>query len=143
MKIDPKNGIADLIFGMKMTHVEHLLGEPDRQFHDEDDNMIYLYNKQKLRLTFYADEDLRFGYAITSHPNATLLGQAIIGKPIGEVIESLPFNAWETEDFDSVTNHFNESNWLTLQSEFGAIIRVEIGALIDEVTDSFIWRFKG
>jgi len=96
-----------------------------------------------LRLTFYADEDLRFGYAISSHPNATLLGQAIIGKPIGEVIESLPFTTWETEDFDSVTNHFNESNWLTIQSEFGAIIRVEIGALIDDATDSFIWRFKG
>ncbi|MEN9335644.1 MAG: hypothetical protein RLZZ500_631 [Bacteroidota bacterium] len=142
MKIDPKNGIAELLFGMKTNDVERILGVPDRQFHDEDTNVIYLYHNQKLRLTFYADEDFRFGYAITSHPQASLLGHLIIGKPVGEIIETLPFKIWETEDYDSVTNHFNESNWLTLQSEFGEIIRVELGAIIDDVSDSFVWRFK-
>jgi hypothetical protein len=58
------------------------------------------------------------------------------------MLEALPFKSWEKEDFDSVTNHFNESNWLTLQSEYGEVIRVEIGAMIDEVTDAFLWRFK-
>jgi hypothetical protein len=83
------------------------------------------------------------GYAITSSPDALLLGHTIVGAAITELLEVLPFSSWETEDFDSVTNYFNESNWLTLQVEYGQVIRVEIGALIDEVSDVFLWRFKG
>lgn len=143
MKIDPKNGLAQLLFGMKTNDVVAQLGLPNRQFQDEDGNTIYLYDSHKLRLTFYADEDFRLGYAITSHADATLLGHAIIGEPITKIFEALPFSSWETEEFDSVTNYFNESNWLTLQVEYGQVIRVEIGALIDEVSDVFIWRFKG
>ena len=48
----------------------------------------------------------------------------------------------EVERFDATENHFNESNWLILQSEFGTVIRVEIGALIDDVKDEFQWKFK-
>ncbi|WP_297518489.1 hypothetical protein [Flavobacterium sp.] len=143
MKIDPKNGLAHLLFGMKTNDVVAQLGLPNRQFQDEDGNSIYLYDSHKLRLTFYADEDFRLGYAITSSPDALLLGHTIIGASITELLEVLPFSSWETEDFDSVTNYFNESNWLTLQVEYGQVIRVEIGALIDEVSDVFLWRFKG
>ena len=142
MIIDPKNGIAGLLFGMKTQQVESILGAPDRQYRDEDENIIYLYSTHKLRLTFYADEAFRLGYAITSNKQATLLGYTVIGKPLDEMLEALPFKSWEREDFDSVTNHFNESNWLTLQSEYGEVIRIEIGAMIDEVTDAFLWRFK-
>ncbi|MCZ8143746.1 hypothetical protein [Flavobacterium sp.] len=143
MKIDPKNGLANLLFGMKTTDVVAQLGTPNRHFQDEDGNTIYLYDSHKLRLTFYADEDFRLGYAITSSPDALLLGHTIVGAAITELLEVLPFSSWETEDFDSVTNYFNESNWLTLQVEYGQVIRVEIGALIDEVSDVFLWRFKG
>lgn len=143
MKIDLKNGLANLLFGMKTNDVIAQLGLPNRQFQDEDGNTIYLYDSHKLRLTFYADEDFRLGYAITSYTDATLLGHAIIGEPITKILDDLPFSSWETEEFDSVTNYFNESNWLTLQVEYGQVIRVEIGALIDEVSDVFIWRFKG
>jgi hypothetical protein len=142
MIIDPKNGIAGLLFGMQTQQVESILGAPDRQYRDEDENIIYLYSTHKLRLTFYADEAFRLGYAITSNKQATLLGYTIIGNPLDEMLEALPFKSWEREDFDSVTNHFNESNWLTLQSEYGEVIRIEIGAMIDEVTDAFLWRFK-
>lgn len=142
MIIDPKNGIAGLLFGMQTQQVESILGAPDRQYRDEDENIIYLYSAHKLRLTFYADEAFRLGYAITSNKQATLLGYTVIGKPLDEMLEALPFKSWEREDFDSVTNHFNESNWLTLQSEYGEVIRIEIGAIIDEVTDAFLWRFK-
>lgn len=142
MIIDPKNGIAGLLFGMQTQQVESILGAPDRQYRDEDENIIYLYSTHKLRLTFYADEAFRLGYAITSNKQATLLGYTVIGNPLDEMLEALPFKSWEREDFDSVTNHFNESNWLTLQSEYGEVIRIEIGAMIDEVTDAFLWRFK-
>lgn len=142
MKIHLKQGIDTLLFGMKQKDVEALYGSPDKQFKDEENNIIYLYYASKLRLTFYDDENLRLGYIITSNLSSTILDKKVIGKNIEEVKNKLSFKSWETEDFDSTENHFNESNWLTLQSEYGEIIRVEIGAIIKD-NDEFDWKFKG
>ena len=141
MKLNPKNGIDQLLFGMKQKDVIDLYGTPNKKFEDDDSNMIFLYNDAKLRLTFYQDEDFRLGYIISSNPEITLLDKKVIGKNVEEVKNELPFKTWEQEDFDSTENHFNESNWLILQSEFGKIIRVEIGAIIND-NDEFDWKFK-
>lgn len=141
MKVNLKNGIGDLLFGMKQKDVEAILGKPNKQFLDEDKNVIYLYNNQKLRLTFYEDENFRLGYIITSNPEATVLDKKVIGKNIDDVKNSLPIKDWDTEDFDSTTNHFNESNWLIFQTEFGQVIRIELGAIIND-NDEIEWKFK-
>lgn len=142
MKLNPKNGIDKLLFGMKQKDVEALYGKPSKQFKDEDQNIIYLYNNEKLRLTFYDDENLRLGYIISSNAELLLLENKIIGKNVEEIKNILPFKTWEKEDFDSTENHFNESNWLILQSEFDIIVRVEIGAIINDKDDEFEWKFK-
>ena len=142
MKINLKNGVDKLLFGMKQKDVETIYGKPDKQFTDEDKNIIYLYNEPKIRLTFYADEDLRLGYIITSNPDAEILGKKIIGGKVENVKNELSFKEWEQENFDSTINHFNESNWLIFQSEYEEIIRVEIGAIIKD-DDEFDWKFKG
>jgi hypothetical protein len=141
MIINPKNGVDQLLFGMKQNHVEAIYGQPSKQFKDDDGNVIYLYNNQKLRLTFYEDEAFRLGYIITSNEEATLLGITVMGKNVTQIKSELPFKTWEEEDFDSSENHFNESNWLILQAEFDTIIRVEIGAIIKD-NDEFDWKFK-
>ena len=141
MKINPKNGVDKLLFGMKQTHVEAIYGKPTKQFLDDDGNSIYLYFNEKLRLTFYEDEAFRLGYIITSNTEATLLDKKVIGKNVADLKSELPFISWEQENFDSTENHFNESNWLILQSQFGIIIRVEIGAIIKD-NDEFDWKFK-
>ena len=140
MKINPKNGVDQLLFGMKQNHVEAIYGKPTKQFVDDDGNSIYLYYNEKLRLTFYEDEAFRLGYIITSNTDATLLEKKVIGRNVTDLKSELPFTSWEQEDFDSTENHFNESNWLILQSEFGIIIRVEIGAIIKD-NDEFDWKF--
>ncbi len=140
MKLNPKNGIDKLLFGMKQKDVESLYGKPSKQFNDDDANIIYVYNTEKMRLTFYEDEAFRLGYIISSNPELTLLDKKVIGKNIETVKSELPFKTWEQEDFDSTENHFNESNWLTLQSEYRIIIRVEIGANIND-KDEFDWKF--
>jgi hypothetical protein len=56
-------------------------------------------------------------------------------QPVAEIVTP------EKEDFDSTENHFNESNWLTLQSEFDVVIRIELGAIIKD-NDEFDWKFK-
>ena len=141
MKLNPKNGIDQLLFGMKQKDVIALYGKPDKQFEDDDSNIILLYNQAKLRLTFYEDEDFRLGYIITSNPEVTLLDKKVIGRNVAELKQELPFKSWEQEDFDSTENHFNESNWLILQSEFGIVIRIEIGSIIND-KDEFDWKFK-
>lgn len=141
MILNPKNGIDKLLFGMKQNVVEAVYGIPDKQFKDDEENIIYLYNNLKLRLTFYEDEDYKLGYIIASNPEISLLENKIIGKNINEIKSLLPFKSWEKEDFDSTENHFNESNWLTLQSEYEEIIRVEIGAIIND-NDELEWKFK-
>lgn len=141
MKVNLKNGIGDLLFGMKQKDVEAILGKPNKQFLDDDKNVIYLYNNQKLRLTFYEDENFRLGYIITSNPEATVMDKKIIGKNIDDVKNSLPIKDWDTEDFDSTTNYFNESNWLIFQTEFEQVIRIEVGAIIND-NDEIEWKFK-
>ncbi|WP_396146559.1 hypothetical protein [Flavobacterium sp.] len=141
MIVNPKNGVDQLLFGMKQKDVIAIYGEPNKQFKDDDLNIIFLYNSQQLRITFYEDESMRLGYIITSYPEATVLGKKIMGREVAEVKNELPFKSWEQEDFDSTENHFNESNWLVLQSEYGKIIRIEIGAIIND-KDEFEWKFK-
>lgn len=141
MKVNPKNGIDQLLFGMQQKDVIAIYGTPDKEFEDEEQNIIFLYNKLQLRLTFYQDEAMKLGYMITSNPEVTLLDKKVIGLDVETIKKELPFKSWEEEDFDSTENHFNESNWLVLQSEFGKIIRVEIGAIIND-NDEFEWKYK-
>jgi hypothetical protein len=146
MKINPKTGIDQLIFGMKQKDVKALYGNPDKQYEDEDSNIIYLYNDKKMRLTFYEDEDFRFGYVITSHPDAELFSEKIIGKSWQETEKLLTdknIKSLEKENFDSVDNYFNESNWMIFQVEYNEVIRFELGAVFNEKADEFDWKFKG
>lgn len=143
MKINPQFGIGQLIFGMKQKDVDAIFGEPDKNFKDDDQNVIYVYNQDKLRLTFYEDEDFKLGYLISSNADLVLLDQKIIGTKPSEIKEKLilkGFKTWEQEDFDMTENHFNEANWIILQSEFGQIIKVELGAVINS-KDELDWKF--
>ncbi|OJX54273.1 hypothetical protein [Flavobacterium sp. 38-13] len=144
MKINPKTGIDKLVFGMLQKDVEEVYGKPDKTSPDEDGNRILQYNKQKIRLTFYKDEDFRLGYLITSNPEVLLFDKKIIGRPMAEVqkeLETAGWAKWEKEEFDTLENFFNEANWTILQAEFDEVVKVEIGAIIND-KDEFEWKFK-
>ncbi|HSD14200.1 MAG TPA: hypothetical protein VLB74_06100 [Flavobacterium sp.] len=144
MNINPKNGVGELLFGMKQQHIMAMLGKPDKEFKDEDKNVIYLYNKHKIRLTFYEDEEFRLGYIVISDVNAMLFDKPVIGRTAKEIQGELPqkqFKEWEVVEEDGIESTFNEDNWLMLISEFGEIIKVEVGAVI--INDEFDWKFSG
>ena len=144
MEVKLKFGIDKLLFGMKQGDVKKRYGEPDKQFKDDDKNIVLVYNQLQLRLTFYDDEDLRLGYIISSNPNLTINDKIVINQTAEVVKKQLEVNkikSWEKEDFDLTENHFNEENWLILQSEFGRIIKVELGAIIKN-EDDFDWKFN-
>ena len=144
MKINLKNGIDKLLFGMKQNDVIALYGKPNRNYKDEDGNLIFAYNALKMRLTFYQEEALRLGYIVASSPDLELLGNLIIGKTIQEVKKDLGTKGITTftqEDFDTFENYFNEAHWFILQTEFDEVVKFELGAIIN-AKDEFDWKFK-
>ena len=144
MKINLKNGIGALLFGMGQNDVTALMGKPDKQYKDEDDNVIFLYNGPKLRLTFYQEEAFRLGYIIGAAAELELFEERLIGRKTAEAIDFLKskgLQKWTMEAFDSYENFFNEDHWLILQSEFGEIVKAELGAIIND-KDEFDWKFK-
>ena len=143
MKINLKNGIDKLLFGMKQKDVEAIYGKPDRNYKDEDDNQILVYNKLKSRLTFYQEEDFKLGYIVASGADLELLGNTIIGKKIAEVKKDLAIQnitKFTQEEFDTFENYFNEDNWIIFQTEFEEVVKFEIGAIINS-KDEFDWKF--
>lgn len=144
MKINLKNGIDRLLFGMKQNDVIALYGKPNRNYTDEDDNIIFAYNKLKMRLTFYKDEEFKMGYIVASSPDLELFEKKIIGKKISEVKKELTtkeITKFVQEDFDTFENYFNEDNWIIFQTEFDEVVKFEIGAIINN-KDEFDWKFK-
>ena len=144
MKINLKNGIDKLLFGMKQNDVIALYGKPNRNYKDEDDNLIFAYNTLKMRLTFYQEEDLKLGYIVASSPDLELFGNKFIGKPIPEVKKELALKGiskFTQEDFDTLENYFNEDHWFILQTEYEEVVKFEIGAIIN-AKDEFDWKFK-
>ncbi len=144
MELKPKFGIDRLLFGMKEDNVKALYGEPDKRFKDDEKNVILVYHELQLRLTFYQDENLRLGYIICASPKLNISGELLIGKEIVAVkkkLEVFHLTKWEIEEFDITENHFNEEHWIILQSEFGKVIKIEIGAIINDA-DEFDWRFE-
>jgi hypothetical protein len=144
MKINPKNGIDKLLFGMQQNDVIALYGKPNRNYKDEDDNVIFAYNALKMRLTFYQDEAFKLGYIVASSPDLELFGNKVIGKKISAIKKELAVKGitkFTQEDFDTFENYFNEDNWFILQTEFDEVVKFEIGAIIN-AKDEFDWKFK-
>ena len=143
MKINVKIGIDKLIFGMKQKDVTAIYGKPDRNYKDEDDNVIFAYNTLKIRLTFYKEEDFKLGYMVASSPDLELFGNKVINKKIAEVKKELSKKGlakFTQEEFDTFENYFNEENWIIFQTEFGEVVKFEIGAIIND-KDEFDWKY--
>ncbi|MFD2891528.1 hypothetical protein ACFS5J_05800 [Flavobacterium chuncheonense] len=144
MEIKLKYGIDKLLFGMKQKDVEALYGKPNAQYEDEEDNIVYVYNEHKMRLTFYDEEEMRLGYITSTNPNLELFGTTIIGKPWVEVKALLQDNKltkFDTEVVDGTENYFFEENWLFVNVDYTEVFKIEIGAIFTD-DDEFDWKFK-
>ncbi len=143
MKINLKFGIDQLLFGMKQKDIEKIYGKANKNYKDEDDNLVLLYNNPKLRLTLYKDEDFRLGYIVASHPEVSISGIVLIGKDIAVLkneLTAIGIKNFTQDVIDTYDTYFNEQNWLILQSEFDEVVKIEIGAIINN-EDEFEWKF--
>lgn len=143
MKINLKNGIGELLFGMKQKDVTAICGKPTKEYKDEDGHQILVYNNLKMRLTFYHDEDFRLGYLVASSADLELFGNKIMGRKIADVKKELAaqkITKFTQEEFDTFENYFNDENWIIFQTEFDEVVKFELGAIIND-KDEFEWKF--
>ena len=144
MEIKLKYGIDNLLFGMKEQDVTKILGKPDSSYKDEDENVIFVYNSRKLRLTFYKEEDYRLGYMTTSNPIIKLFNTTLIGKNWSEiysVLEKNKIKSFESDTAEGIVSYFNEENWLFFHVDYNEIVKIELGAVFKEKEDDFDWKF--
>ena len=144
MEIKLKYGIDNLLFGMKEQDVTKILGKPDSSYKDEDENVIFVYNSRKLRLTFYKEEDFRLGYMTTSNPIIKLFNTTLIGKNWSEiypVLEKNKIKSFESDTAEGIVSYFNEENWLFFHVDYNEIVKIELGAVFKEKEDDFDWKF--
>ena len=132
MELKPKIGIDNLVFGMSQKDIVGILGEPNRTFQldDFDDNeMVWEWNEKMLRLTFYKEENDRFGYLRTMHPDLNYNGKKILNLPPKFVKENIfsELKQWDKNEFDFDTLYFNEQYWLNLTCQYGRVIELEMG----------------
>jgi hypothetical protein len=89
---------------MKQKMFTAIYGKPDRNYKDEEDNVIFAYNPLKIRLTFYKEEDFKLGYIVASNPELELFGNKIINRSITEVKKELTKKGlakFTQEEFDT------------------------------------------
>ena len=143
MEIKLKYGIDNLLFGMKEQDITKILGKPDTQYKDEEENVVFMYNARKLRLIFYKEEDFKLGYITTTNPVVKLLNTLIIGKNWSEVYSVLEKNkvkSFETDTSEGMVSYFNEENWLFIHVDYNEIVKIEVGAVFSD-KDEFDWKF--
>ncbi len=140
MELKPKIGIDNLKFGMTRKEVIEILNAPDRILKNEGDEneLILEWNLKKIRLTFYQNENDRFGYLRTINPELKFNEKKIIGAEL-EFVKQQVFSEiitdWEIDEYDFLTTHFNEQNWLTLHVEYGIVTEFEIGVPFENDED--------
>lgn len=143
MEVKLKYGIGQLLFGMKQKDVEAIYGKPNKQYEDEEENIVYVYNDHKMRLTFYEEEELRLGYITSTNNELQLFETKIIGQPWSEVQNVLRNNKlsdFETEVVDGTENYFFEDNWLFVNVDYDLVFKIELGAVFNN-QDEFDWKF--
>jgi hypothetical protein len=143
MEIKLKYGIDNLLFGMKEQDVTKILGKPDTQYKDEEDNVVFMYNARKLRLIFYKEEAFKLGYMTTTNPIVKLFNTTIIGKNWSDVLpvlEKHKVKSFETDTVEGMMSYFNEENWLFVHVDYNEIVKIEVGAVFSD-KDEFDWRF--
>ena len=143
MEIKLKYGIDNLLFGMKEQDITKILGKPDTQYKDEEENVVFMYNARKLRLIFYKEEDFKLGYVTTTNSVVKLFNTTIIGKNWSEVYPVLEKNkvkSFETDTSEGMMSYFNEENWLFIHVDYNEIVKIEVGAVFSD-KDEFDWKF--
>ena len=132
MEVKPGIGIGLVKFGMDKEEVEFLFGEPsEKEIDQEDENKeIWIFNDEKMRLSFYPDEDYKLGYIETSNPELEFNGKKLLGLKIEEAKHEFVnrrIESWEQDKYSSFSVEFNEDYYLSLHQSYGELTEIHMG----------------
>ncbi len=104
--VTPGQGIGKLLFGLKKSQVQNLLGEPDEvePAEDQDHLEYWHYDTQGISLVFDAVENMRLTTIVSANEDTALFGEPIINMSRDRLIELLRKKGHKTlnftEDYD-------------------------------------------
>jgi hypothetical protein len=145
MKIHLSKGFDDICFGMTRSEVKEIIGSPNHEFLNPDNNieLFWEYTEKKLTLTFYLNEFGRLGYIRSSNTNLSISECKIIDTHIEVVqnqIDANP-NSWEINKYFSFTAYFHEGHWLCLNVKYDKIIDIELGVPLKN-DNEYDWKLN-
>ena len=141
MEISIGKGIGNFVFGLSKNEIKLLLGQPDKEYSDDYEDIFFLYNNIKTSFKFEKENNYKLGWLETSNIETKLLGLnpwLHEKEELVNILSGLLSEKPEIEDyrsFESVT--FNNS-WLELQFEYNQLKHLNIGVLFDD-KDNTIW----
>lgn len=132
MKVKPKIGIGNLVFGTSKNEIIKILGKPNEIIIDPDDAELKMlvYNELEIKLTFRESRKNRLQYIRTSNSKLTYNGYKIINSEI-EFVKNNIFgkliSKWEIENYEFFKVYFDEKYWISLEVDYGKVTNFEIG----------------
>jgi len=141
MELILKTGLKNLKFGQSTEDAINAFGKPDREYQNSDDENEFIleWNKHKLRLTFYENENRKLGYIRTSHTEAHINGHVLINQEIDAAKQGFDKDFdWEADSYDFFQTHLNEEHWIVLNVEYNRITDIELGVPLKN-EDEYAW----
>ena len=135
LDIVPKKGLrinsAWLLFGLTRENIKDILGEADKIYITDDDNIRWQYYDYFIELSFERNNNYALGWIEVYNKSAKIFERELIGKNKDEVVAFLNKKLNEIpeyEDYNSFEAVFYEKNWIELQCQFGKIHNINFGS---------------
>lgn len=143
MKIEPRQGLEDVVFGMTRDDVLKLRGEPGHVNEEKhaagETTLSWYYPERGLAFHFEEECDWRLKFMETSSPDATLKGEKIIGFDAKQLRKHLRKKRvdWGEEEGDD--GLFYCEAWdMNFWFRNGVVESVQWEVRIDE-NDEYLW----
>lgn len=128
-------GDNTLWFGLKERKVIEIYGSPDKIYKVDDGARHYQYFDRRLDLQFAPEDGDRLDWIEVHHPEASLFGERLIGRPQLDVVDFVSekiISTPEVEDYGNFETFFFEPEWLELQFEFGQLTCINFGVFLGD-----------
>lgn len=131
MKLRPKTGIEDFVFGLSDYKIIRRLGTPDliEEAWNNHDELIYQYFDIKTSFSFFLSNNRKLGTIRTSNESLTFNNQQIIGNSLNivqnEILKSGSEN-WRYEPSEFHQNFYSETLNIALNVKYNVVFEIEI-----------------
>ena len=135
LKIVPKKGLqlnsVWLLFGISRESVKEILGEANKIYTTDDDNIRWQYYDYFIELSFERNDNYTLGFIEVYNKSARIFDHEFIAQNKDEVVtyfnsklDEIP----EYEDYNSFEAIFYEKTWIELQCQFGKLHNINFGS---------------